>query len=98
MRDAVRDAVRNPVEIGEGEALLAGNQRFVTRVQRAEDAKEFRKRRREVVDDHAAELILADHQPSAGADDPRQFLVEATVELARHFPPALPLPFLGLTL
>ena len=82
----MRNPVGQAVEIGKGEPLVARNKRLVGGVQRTECAEELRKRCREVVDDRAAQLVLADDEPPAGADDPRQFLVKAAVELARHAP------------
>ena len=51
---AVRESVGNPVELGEGEPLVAGNHCLIVGVERAEGLEKCRKGRREVVDDRAA--------------------------------------------
>jgi hypothetical protein len=74
------------IEIRKGEPLVSRNKRLVASVERTEGPEEPRKRCREVVDDGAAQLVMANDEPSAGGDDLREFLVKAAVEVAPHAP------------
>ena len=74
------------IEVAKGETLVTRNKCLLIGVQRAECPEEPGKCCREVVDDGAAQLVMANDEPSARADDLRQFLVEPAVEVAPHAP------------
>ncbi len=80
------EAIRNPVEIGEGEPFVAGDQGLGLGVQRAEGLEELRKRRREVGDDRAPLLVIADDEPAAGRGELGQDLIELAIQVTGHSP------------
>ena len=78
------ELLRPTVEIGEAQPLLARNDPFDLRIQGAKGAEECGKSGREIGDDCAALLVLADDHPAAGSCDPGQHVVELEVEFTRH--------------
>ena len=72
------------VQIGEGQPLVAGDDRFGRGVQRAEDVEQQRQRAGQVRDIGAARLVALDLEAAAFAGHCGQHRVIFAVELARH--------------
>ncbi len=78
---AVREPVANLVELGEGQPLVAGDDRLHIGVERAESLEKQGQCRREIADDHTALLVAVEHHSPARSGHRGHHRVELPVEL-----------------
>ena len=90
--ESVGKAIRNSVELGEGQPLLTGNDCFIGRVQLAKCPEEAGESCRKIRDNRPTLLVTVDGNAAAWARHDIQHLVETAIELTWHFAASPPLP------